>query len=369
MSDRPATVTVTDPATGKTTSHPLTAPSVSYTNAGGASQGVTITGGSTAGGQAGRVQVLSISDSTAQAQASDTVTGQAQTGAAAGLSQMHGREPFLYAGIGLIVLTVLVLGPLARRRPDWKVRLGLPYLVAFVLVSYALDGSWQKSLAMAGACLLIVFGITLLRLWRWRIPRKPTLHAVSLPGMEADPYVRQVMPALKELGFTPEAGYEVAKPYGSLAVLSLRHRKDPVVAQVRLTIRGARRYPHLVFATRLRGGEQIWTWNNAGILPPQPPQWTTYHHAGIQDPGELYKLHQQHLSARPAVAVADKEADVAKRIAAQTEWELQSQAEGGWLAADGERFRLTGRAIWRWTAAAFFAFLGVPFEKMKLPTR
>jgi hypothetical protein len=355
MSDTSATVTITDPATGQTTTRAIAMPSIQHGTPGQASDAQ------------GQVKVVSVSDSPAIA--SDGTAGVTTTTAVPQASQMAGREPFLYAGVALIVITVVILGPLARRRPDWKVRMGLPYLIAFGLVSYALDGSWQKALALAGACLLIVFGMTMVRLWRWRIARKPALHVVPAPNLQADRFVRQVLPALTELGFQPEAGYEMMRPAGSLAVLSLRHRKDPVVAQVRLAMQGSRRYPHLVFATRLRGGEQIWTWNIPGALPPQPPQWTSYHHAGVADAKELYKLHLQHLAARPAVTVADKEADVAKRIAAQVEWELQTQADTGWLAVEGDRYRLTGRAIWRWTAVAFFAFLGVPIEKMKLPSR
>jgi hypothetical protein len=356
MSDSPATITRTTPAKG-----------ITVTPSGSTSSGLQVLktgpdGKPIAIGQNNSaIQVVSTSDVGA--------TATATTAPVTKPGGLDGREPFLYAGVGLVVLTVAVLGPLLRRRPDLKVRMGLPYLAAFGLVSYALDGSWQKSLALAAACLLIVFGITMLRLWRWRIARRPGLHAVAVKGFDKDRYVRQVLPALTELGFQPEAGYEVQKPAGSLAVLTLRHRKDPVVAQVRLSLQGSRRYPHLVFATRLRGGEQVWTWNIPGALPPQPATWTSYHHAATPDPKDLYKLHQQHLAARPAVTLADKEADVAKRIVAQTEWELSTQATAGMLAAEGDRYKLTGRAIWRWTAVAFLAFLGVPFERMRLPAR
>jgi hypothetical protein len=304
MSDTTTAITVTDPATGKSVSHPLPAPSVSFKPASGQASdqaGLVVATNQQQGTQAGQVQVVAVSDGTAQAaNASDAVTGVGQTSGLPALSHLQGREPYLYAGLGIIIVTLVFLAPLARRRPDWKVRMGLPYLAAFGLVSYALEGSVQQSVALAGACLLIVFGLTMMRLWRWRIAKKPTLHSVPVPNLQADGYVRQILPVLTELGFQSEAGYEVMKPYGSLAVLSLRHRKDPVVAQVRLSTQGARRYPHLVFATRLRGGEQIWTWNIAGALPPQPPQWTSYHHAGMTDAKELYRLHQQHLAARPA---------------------------------------------------------------------
>lgn len=348
MSDSAATVTLTDPATGHTVSRPAGTPVIRY-----GQTGQTAT-------NPGQVQVVAVSDATASPGTTATPTPP---------TRLAGREPFLYAGVALIVVTVAVLGPLARRRPQWKVSMGLPYLVAFGLVSYAIDGSWQQAVLLAVACLLIVFGLTMLRLWRWRLARKPVLHAVPKERLQADRFVSRMLPALTALGFQPEAGYEMVRPAGSLLVLTLRHRQEPVVAQVRLTQQGARRLPHLVFATRLRGGGQVWTWNVAGVLPPQPPSWTTYHHAGMTDAAALYQLHLQHLAARPAVTVADKEADVAKRLVTQAEAELQAQENAGWLAIDGERYRLTGRAIWRWTVVAFFAFLGVPIERMRLPHR
>ncbi|MBC7542887.1 MAG: hypothetical protein H7338_09170 [Candidatus Sericytochromatia bacterium] len=384
MSDLAATtVTLTDPRTGQTTTLPAPAAPIPRVTVAAPAAGTTVTTGNgvvvtTQAASSGSDKAAGVSRVTTQpithgsdtAGRSDVGAGSVTVTKASPLAQLAGREPFLYAGLGLFVLTLLVLAPMARRRPQWRVRMGLPYLIAFGLVSYAVDGDWIRALGMVVACLLIVFGMTVLRLWRWRIPRKLAVHSASVDALRADAFSRKIEPALTGLGFVPEAGYQLTKPDGSLAVLTYRHKKDPVIAHVRLVTVGARRYPHLVFATRLRGGEQVWTWNHPGTLPPQPSQWRSYHHAAIQDPAALFALHQRHLAERPAVYVADKESDTAKRIQLQADAELQAQAAAGWLTPTADdRYKLTAKAIWQWTGSALLAFLGIPLGRLRVTTR
>lgn len=289
-----------------------------------------------------------------------TTTGVASPAPGKPLGDFGGREPFLYAGLGIMFLTIVLLRPLWRHRPDLRVRLGLPYLLTLLLIGYALEGSWSQALAICIGCMGLVFALTILRMVRWQVPAKPQVHEVPVNAARQDPYVAKIEPELLALGFEPMKGYRQAKPNGILEVLAYRHPKDPVVAQVRILRLGARRYPHLAFASRLRGQGQLWTWNLPLAAQPVPADWTTYQHAQVTDAKTLYELHRQHMAARPAVYVADSPQDTAKRLQALGVTELEAQANSGWLVAKGEHYRLSPKGVFRLSATALLAFLGIP---------